>query len=194
MRKKTDVRAISIGFLFCVVLGGCGSREEIIPFVSPVPEATYAPVSTEETAAGEPQEICVYICGAVEAPGVVLLPEGSRAVDAVAAAGGLTEDAAETSVNLAQRLEDSQMLYIPTEAEAAADEAMHREEEAGLININTADAETLCTLPGIGETRANAIIAYREQNGPFSSVEDIMQVSGIKENLYGQFCDRITVK
>lgn len=138
--------------------------------------------------------IVVFVCGAVQNPGVVELPEGSRAADALDAVGGLLADAQTDYVNLAVKLEDAQKLYFPTveEAEILTEEA--RENAGGLVNINTADKNRLCTLPGIGETRAEAIIAYREKNGDFRSKEDIMKVSGIKQNAYDKLRDHITIE
>lgn len=138
-------------------------------------------------------EICVYVCGAVEAPGVVFLPGGSRAADALEAAGGFAPDAAEEAVNLAARVSDGEKLYFPTSGEYAVQSQQEEASAAGLVNINTADIAQLCTLPGIGESRAADIIAYRESHGGFAACEDIMQVSGIKESVYNKISGRITV-
>ena len=141
----------------------------------------------------EQQTILVYVCGAVVNPGVVELPVDSRAADALEVAGGMLEEAQPDYVNLAAKLEDAQKLYFPTKDEA---EELLQEEIAtasGLVNINTANIEQLCTLPGIGEARARDIVAYREENGPFQSKEDIMNVSGIKQNAYNKLKEQITV-
>ena len=147
---------------------------------------------------GEPgmQEtmIRVYVCGAVANPGVVEIPQGSRAEDALGAAGGFAPEAAQEAVNLAEWVTDGQMLYFPTEGEAQERKAQEADAAAGLVNINTADAAVLCTLPGIGESRAADIIAYREANGGFESCEDIMKVTGIKDAMYQKIRDKITVK
>ena len=132
--------------------------------------------------------ICVYVCGCVENPGVYYLPKGSRAVDALDAAGGLTEDADRAGVNLAQVLSDSEMIYFPKEGEAAA-----YEKQAGLVNINSADVKALSQLPGIGESKALSIIEYRENSGPFNSPEDIKNVPGIGDALYEKIKDLICV-
>ena len=102
--------------------------------------------------------------------------------------------------NLAEKLSDGQMIYFPTEEEARERKASAEaagatvEESDGRIDINTADATQLVTIPGIGETRAAAILAYREKNGPFAKVEDIMQVSGIKSALFEKMKDYITIR
>lgn len=148
---------------------------------------------------GETGDICVYVCGAVRDSGVVFLPEGSRAADALEAAGGFAPEAAEEAVNLAARVSDGEKLYFPTREEYASrpEEYGARTEgteAAGLVNINTADAAQLCTLPGIGESRAADIIAYRDSHGGFSACEDIMKVSGIKESVYQRISGKISVR
>lgn len=162
-----------------------------------------------ETLDNEPPEnVVVYVCGAVVNPGVYELSEGSRIDDAVTAAGGFSEDADRTYVNLAARLSDGSKLQIPTISETS-DEALAKEIESfdtgdngyksgaldgsGLININTASQTELATLPGIGEGIAGKIIKYRDENGSFKSIEDIMKVSGIKDKLFSKIKDQITV-
>lgn len=142
--------------------------------------------------AAEPKMISVYVCGAVVSSGVVELPEGSRASDALKAAGGFAEDAEISYVNLAAKVEDGEKLYFPSVTEGLGLPA--QENAPGLVNINTAGVDALCTLSGIGEAKAGDIIAYREEHGPFGSKEDIMKVPGIKENAYKKICDKITVK
>ncbi len=147
-------------------------------------------------------EICVYICGAVNSPGVYELEDGDRIYQLVEMAGGLSEDADERSVNLAQTVADGEMVYIPTVEESAA-AAETGTEAAGdtasegkisdKVNINTATAEELTSLSGIGEAKAAAIIAYREEHGSFQSIEEIMQVDGIAEATYNKIKDEITV-
>ena len=132
--------------------------------------------------------IRVYVCGAVADPCVVSLPLGSRVEDAVLLAGGFDMEAATDAVNLADWITDGQMLYFPTKEEARQAGTTTAQ---GLVNINTADAAQLCTLPGIGESRAADIIAYRERNGGFDSCEDIMKVPGIKTNVYEKIRDKI---
>ena len=164
---------------------------------------------TPETLDNEPPEnVVVYVCGAVVNPGVYELSEGSRIDDAVIAAGGFSEDADRTYVNLAARLSDGSKLQIPTISETS-DETLAKEIESfdtgdngyksgasdgsGLININTASQTELATLPGIGEGIAGKIIKYRDENGSFKSIEDIMKVSGIKDKLFSKIKDQITV-
>lgn len=208
MRKKWKIRLLLVGIcLICLpyALGGCSAEEEWIYFSDVDVTTVSGEVSTEESLAdasdetGAEEEIVVYLCGAVNTAGIVVLPEGSRINEAIQAAGGFTENAAVTAINLAEKLEDEQMVYVPTleeveEGRMAVTEWSGLEADKGLININTADIYTLCSLPGIGESRAKGIVAYREKNGAFQKKEDIMQVDGIKENLYREIEDLISVK
>lgn len=185
--------------ILCTLMCGCGtSGGEVILIGRGETEDVQAvwdsQVNAVETAVEETavSEIRVYVCGAVESPGVVTLVEGSRAEDALLAAGGFSENAWKDYVNLAERVTDGQKLYFPTLDEA--ENLAEQETADGLVNINTADVATLCTLPGIGESRAKDIIAYRETHGNFESCEDIMKVSGIKTSIYSKISDRITVK
>lgn len=140
--------------------------------------------STEDT-----EYIFVYVCGAVNCEGVYELPSGSRVYQAIEVAGGFREDADKQSVNQAEVLEDEERIYVPMIGEEVSDVS----EEDGKVNINKASKEELMTLPGVGESRAESIIKYREDVGAFQSIEDIMQVSGIKEGLFEKIKDLITV-
>ena len=190
-----------IGLLGCIVLfvTGCGTADEaivLIPSVESVAEFSELEAAEQaaETRVAELQTVYVYVCGAVRTPGVVEVPEGSRAAEALELAGGMTTEADPFYVNLAEIVTDGQKLYFPTASEAEELEAAGKVAEEGLVNINTASAEELCTLPGIGASRAADIVRYREKNGVFQTKEDIMKVSGIKQNAYDKLCDRITVQ
>ena len=168
----------------------------------------------------EMQQAMIYVdvCGAVANPGVFQLAAGSRVFQAIEAAGGYLPEAALTCVNRAGVLTDGQQLYIltqeemerqgldPAEMSGASDGQMNGSAGTGQntgmtaqvqqdnrININTADEAQLITLTGIGATRAQAIIAYREENGPFAAIEDIMNVQGIKEGTFAKIKDEIVV-
>lgn len=190
-----------IGLLGCIVLfvTGCGTADEAFVLIPPgesveeFPELEAAEQAAE-TRVAEPQTVYVYVCGAVRTPGVVEVPEGSRAAEALELAGGMTTEADPFYVNLAEIVTDGQKLYFPTASEAEELEVAGKAAEEGLVNINTASAEELCTLPGIGASRAADIVRYREKNGAFQTKEDIMKVSGIKQNAYDKLCDRITVQ
>ena len=168
----------------------------------------------------EMQQAMIYVdvCGAVANPGVFQLAAGSRVFQAIEAAGGYLPEAALTCVNRAGVLTDGQQIYILTQEEmerqgldpakmsGASDRQMNGSAGTGQntgmtaqvqqdnrININTADEAQLTTLTGIGATRAQAIIAYREENGPFAAIEDIMNVQGIKEGTFAKIKDEIVV-
>jgi len=141
----------------------------------------------------EPTWIYVHICGEVNNPGVYELPEGSRIFEAVEAAGGFTEDAAQASLNLAQVIPDEAQIVILTREEAEEKAKLEREQAAGIVNINTASKNQLMTLTGIGESRAEDILRYREESGGFRTIEEIMNVPGIKESAYLKIKDSITV-
>lgn len=175
---------------------------------------------TEINSAGEtqPEMIYVDVCGAVANPGVFQLAAGSRVFQAIEAAGGYLPEAALTCVNRAGVLTDGQQLYIltqeemerqgldPAEMSGASDGQMNgsagtgqntgiaaQAQQDNRININTADETQLTTLTGIGATRAQAIIAYRQENGPFAAIEEIMNVQGIKEGTFAKIKDKIVV-
>ena len=166
----------------------------------------------------ETKTLVVHICGAVSAPGVYELPAGSRIIDAVEAGGGFLPEADEACCNLAEEIVDGCQIYIMTKSESCADGQTEKKAgiqtspnsdmqttdrnvrsnsalalENGLVNLNTADVAALMTLPGIGESRAKAIISYREQHGEFAKIEDIMKISGIKQAAFSKIKDKITV-
>ena len=145
------------------------------------------------------ESVYVYVCGAVAVPGVYEVSADSRIYEAVEQAGGMLDTAKIEAVNLAEPLTDGQMIRIPFQGE----EAVTQEEAAtqnnglqsdGKININIASAEELMTLKGIGQTRAEQIIAYREKHGAFTSIEGIMEVDGIKKGTFDKLKDNITVQ
>ena len=144
------------------------------------------------------ENIFVYVCGAVQKPGVYELLPGQRICDVIAAAGGLSEQAAGDSLNQAEVLSDGQMLRVLTTEEAAAATVQPGQETAessrdGRVDINTADASALMSLPGIGQSKADAIIAYRNEHGAFKAPEELMNISGIKEGVYQKIKDSIKV-
>ncbi|MBQ8233805.1 MAG: helix-hairpin-helix domain-containing protein [Lachnospiraceae bacterium] len=200
------ISTVSVGMLY-----GCGTERDTVISLDRVLETIDGTGKAENAEAGilageatemaeanaedsETIMIYVHVCGAVVHPGVVKVPEGSRAQAAVEAAGGFSEDADRDYVNLASRVSDGEQLYIPTAAEISERKASPEAEKSGLVNLNTADISRLCSLPGIGESRAGDIIAYRQEHGVFSDIEEIMQVPGIKESTFEKLKDLITVK
>jgi competence protein ComEA len=160
-------------------------------------ERSAPPIVIEDAAANLP--VVVEVRGEVEAPGVFALSPGARLQDAIAAAGGLSREADLSTVNLARRLRDGELVVIlalpapgstPTILTAGAGDAA--EDSRARININTATTKELEALPGVGEVRAARIAAYREQNGPFRSVDDLIHVQGISDRTIDEFRDLVT--
>lgn len=167
----------------------------------------------------EKSKIIVHVSGAVKNEGIVELEEKARVADAIEAAGGVTENAYMKEVNLAEPLEDGMKVYIPTKEDVEKEKAEQGESASYItsgssvssqsksnmqdktstnsknkkVNINTASKEELDTLPGIGESTANKIISYREENGKFKSIEEIKEVSGIGDSKFEQIKDLIEI-
>jgi competence protein ComEA len=133
--------------------------------------------------------IYVHVLGQVRRPGLYLLRDGDRAVDAIAAAGGLTDDADPAGVNLARFLSDGEQILVPRVGEAPPGGAT---DASGRVNLNTADAAALESLPRIGPAIAERIIAWREQNGRFTTVDDLLEVSGIGQKMLEALRDLVT--
>lgn len=216
MRKKNIFFDIFTGCLMLTVLLLCGcapendlvietgQQTEVAEEVVRQPEVTAEvseALSSESAVETGPDVIYVQVLGAVHSPGVYELPTGSRVFEAVQKAGGMTDEAAPQSLNQAQELADGQMIVLYTQAEweqlqetgGGTADVLQAEPDDGRVNINTAGIEELCTISGIGQSRAESIVTYREQNGAFESIEDIMKVSGIKEGLFQKIKDKIKV-
>ncbi len=219
--------------LAAILLAGCGAAPKE-RFQNETTSSLALPVETDSSillqntdSKGTPspsppkdessETIFVYVCGAVEKPGVVELPRGSRIADAIAAAGGLLANADTRLVNQARLLADGEQITILTNAEAEAllgDDPKERakrllgksadetKEEGvgsstqgtgGKVSLNHADLTTLMTLPGIGEAKARAIIEYRETYGAFASIEDVQNVPGIKGSVYSKIKDLVSL-
>ena len=201
-------------FLWMVsALTGCTRQEDVFLEEMASDEEEVAGETEEEEEIKVPQKIFVDVCGAVVNPGVYELEEDARIFQAVEAAGGYLPEAAMNYLNRARSLGDGQQIYVPTEKEvteelelvlAKAPEALTESENGesqeqkesapgdSRINLNTADAELLSTLSGIGKSKAEGIIAYREEHGGFTSIEEIMNVEGIKEGTFSKIKDKIS--
>lgn len=201
------INILGLAIVMLISLTACGSKGILVETMEEEgTEAVFGEISanasdsdaadTEDVVASE-DTITVYVCGAVVQEGVYELPAGSRISDALLMAGGYDENALHGYVNLAERLEDGERIYFPDYQEleelGIVPISSTESSESGLVNINTADAETLKTLPGIGDAKAADIIAYREEHGAFSSIEDIKNVSGIGESIYNRISSGITV-
>lgn len=149
--------------------------------------------AASETSVCQPASCYVYICGAVENPGVYEVPEGARICDVAELAGGLTAEADLTALNQAEIVADGQMIRVLTHEEVIMEETAAQEAADGRVNINTATAEELMELPGIGASKAESIIAYREEHGAFSQAEELMNIAGIKSGVYEKIKNSIRV-
>ena len=199
------VVAVASLALFAVVALG-GSRGGVVIERENAPAAAPAVTTEISSAASTPKTVAasifVHIDGAVVAPGVYELTEAHpRVNDAVMAAGGLAEDADTSALNLAAVLSDGEKIHVPRQGEVVSGQASSGAasgsdagaSSSGVININTATAEELDSLPGIGPSTAAAIVEDRERNGPFASPEDLMRVSGIGEGKFSKLKDQIRV-
>ena len=147
------------------------------------------------------ENIVVYVCGAVNLPGVYTLTSKQRIADAVSAAGGFSDDAQTDAVNLAGIPCDGDKIRIPFQGEEINENNSAEEQDSennseikdDRININTADKSLLMSISGVGEAKADAIISYREKNGNFTAVEEIMNIEGIKEGVFNKIKDKICV-
>ena len=195
MRKiKLKLVGVLLGTLVVVFLCSCGKDTvyyiEEESAASEVPQTQIDTMTEIETENSEKELLYVYVCGQVKNPGVYTLPEGSRVYDVFVLAGGFTDTAATDYWNQARLLKDGEMIYVPGKEEEKnhplEGEESGKTESSDKVNINTASKEELMSLPGIGETKALAIIAYRQANGPFLEIEELKKVEGIKEAVYSK--------
>ena len=148
----------------------------------------------------EPAEtVYVYVCGAVNAPGVYELKKDARVFEAITLAGGMTAEAAPEAVSQARTVADGEQIYVPTVREVqmqgsgVEDIVTGNADVSGKVNINTAGKEELMTLTGIGEAKAQSILDYREEHGSFGSIEELMQIEGIKEGVFNKIKQDIMI-
>lgn len=173
------------------VVRSAGTPTETVPLTG---ASTDAP-------AIEPAEVYVHVSGAVRHPGLYVLEQGARVVDAIAAAGGYADGADGAAVNLARAVDDGEQLHVPMQGEdagasgGAGGGATGGSGAAGdgRVNLNTADAAALETLPRIGTALAERILAWRDENGRFTSVEDLLAVPGIGEKMLESLRDLVSV-
>nr|WP_239079769.1 ComEA family DNA-binding protein [Listeria ivanovii] len=161
--------------------------------------ATIAEVKADTEQVNESKYVYIDIKGAVRSPGVYKLPLDARVQDVVKTAGGLTEEAESSKLNLAEKLKDEMSIYVYKKGEQGSETSTSRSEQAGekteeKININTASTSNLQTVPGIGESKATAIIEYREKEGLFQTIEDLQNVTGIGEKTIEKLKEYLDVK
>lgn len=216
MNQKRIYILVSILLVLCV---GCTKKSDIVIEQDMLQELEVEITSAEQEISaqvdtGMEQEsmqvlssqedtgIYVHICGAVLKPGVYRMNKNERIYQAIEVAGGFSLNAHESYVNQSKPLEDGMKIWIPTYDEVAENnlETIQGEDEEivsekdSKVNLNTATESELCTLPGIGSSKAKSIIAYREQNGKFQKIEDIMKIEGIKEGSFEKLKSQITVQ
>ncbi len=183
-----------IELFFCIsIFTGCMRQDSAVMTADTAPliteEVQETVSSKEQTAPSE--EIYVYVCGYVKQPGVYCLSEESRICDALRLAGGVLEDGNAEALNQAEHVTDGQTLYVPGIGENIREESAS--EEDGLLNINMAVKEDFMALPGIGESKAADIMQYRQEHGSFKSIEELMEIPGIKEGVFNKIKDKIKI-
>ena len=210
LSRRAGLARVPFPVLACVVVACIVlvvlALVRFVPTGSSAGQDFEAPAPAEEQAVDEQdfdvQQVGVGVEGAVASPGLYLVSADARVNDAVAAAGGMTQDADRQRVNLAQKVEDGMQVYVPSreEAAAASGAAATRAGQAsssglskGKVNLNTASAEELQTLSGIGPSLSQRIIDYRQANGPFKSVEDLRKVPGIGDTRFKSLKDLVCV-
>ena len=192
MQKKMTKLIVIIVLSVLTCLTGCEKDEELELETVSVEELDEKGVSGEETEVSK-ETIYVHVCGEVKCPGVYELEAGSRVYEAIEAAGGVTSEAAEDALNQAEILEDGQKIQVLSVEDIHLEQHNSGMNVDGKMNINRASKEELMTLPGVGESKADAIIRYRSENGNFKSIEEIMEIEGIKEGVFKKIEDQITV-
>lgn len=208
MHKFVQIFICSLLIFSCLFgISGCNSKEDSFILVdseqqNTEPESTESDVvlaEVEEDSTGEAERledelIYVFVCGQVQRPGVYALSGDKRVCDAIEMAGGCLDTADICAVNQAERLTDGSQIYIPAIGEASTMETGDISVDDGLIHLNQAGKEELMTLPGIGESKAEAILEYREAHGGFATKEELMNIPGIKEGVFQKIQELITVK
>lgn len=205
MRRIWKIRycfALILIILWMWSAAGCSSEKEEMTELSEISVSSEEEraVDTEEGQAeslsGKKETIFVHVCGEVRSPGVYELSPDSRIYEALEAAGGMTETAAFTYLNQAEKVSDGQQVYVPSKEETLVQGETPGEipnPDDGKISLNTASKEELTTLPGIGEVKAEAIIRYREDKGGFASIEELKEIEGIKEGVFNKVKDLIKI-
>ena len=205
---KHNKPALFIGLILLVAIGvyyfnhlegdGGGTQVSNDWLEEELPTDSNEPVSLElEENPQEEENLVVDVKGAIKSPGVYEMRLGDRVIDVIEQAGGLHENADSNNINFAMKLVDEMVLYIPIVGEEKIIEPTAggvQNQDGGKVNLNKASEAELQTLTGVGPAKATAIIEYRNQNGGFKKVEEIMEISGIGEKTFEKFKDQITVR
>ena len=161
-----------------------------------VETATNPPQTKERDSSNRTGKIYIHVGGEVKKPGVYTFSTEPRVVEAVKKAGGFTGKADRFSINQAEKITDGTQLVIPVKGKKESRKKAENAgsiDQSGKVNLNTASKEELMTLSGIGESKAAQILSYREENGAFQKIEDIMNISGIKEGIFNRIKNQIVV-
>ena len=210
LSRRAGLARVPLPVLACIVVACIVlvvlALVRFVPTETSASQDFEAPAQAEEQAASEQdsdvRQVGVDVEGAVASPGLYLVSADARVNDAVGAAGGMTADADRQRVNLAQKVEDGMQVYVPSREEApaatgttttGAGQASSSGASKGKVNLNTASAEELQTLSGIGPSLSQRIIDYRQANGPFKSVDDLRKVSGIGDTRFKSLKDLVCV-
>lgn len=196
---KKLIIAWSVFLCSTFLLMGCGKQSYFqAKEKETVTESTKETTEEKTDKTKDQPKVFIQVSGAVKKPGVYELSEDARVFEAIEAAGGLLDEADDSNLNQAALVEDGQKIYVYTEEEMELEKVEALAEvsgssESGLLNINTATKEDLMNLSGIGESKAEAIISYREEKGGFSTIEELKNISGIKDGVYSKIADKICV-
>lgn len=204
--KIVVIIIVIIGAIIYYISGNESSSEYEDTLTSNILATNVDNSSIDDSKVEENSEIKVYVTGEVNNPGVIELEEGARIEDAIEGCGGITAQANLKNINLAYEVEDGDKIYIPNLSEeldetsddsdilSSVESSTESSNSKSKININKATTADLTTIPGIGESTAQKIIDYRDENGKFKSIEDIKNVSGIGDSKYEKMKDYISVK
>lgn len=192
--KENLIKIVFPVIFILICLEGCGTESSVITGNEEVTCADVNETVNDITDTVRKDEIYVYVTGRVKNPNVYKVPDDYRIYQIIELAGGFLDDAETRNINLADRIYDGMQITVYAVGEEQVNSSGETiPTKSSLININTASKEELMTLPGIGESKAESIISYRNQNGYFNSIEDIMNISGIKEGAFEKIKDFITV-
>lgn len=188
-----------ICFILIFFLTACGRESNIIPYdvklntESEVSVGSNTSDSVRVKFISENEKICVSIYGEVANPGIYMLSPGTRVYEAINLAGGITQEADVSSLNLVAHLDEDGRIFVPAKDSGGETDNSLTGSEGTRININTASSQELTSLSGIGPSKAADIVSYREKKGPFKSIEEIMEVPGIGTATFEKIRDEIRV-
>lgn len=191
--KKNIIFMILVGICICGCLWLYGENE---PETTENMDVTKEQAGQLEQTEQDMEQIYVHIVGAVKKPGVYIFRHNPRVIEVVDKAGGFTKDAVVSMINQAEVVEDGTQITIASSKDNKKKEKSQNkgtDANSGKVNLNRASKEELMTLTGIGEAKAVAIIAYREANGRFQKIEDLMNITGIKEGVFEKIQSQICV-